>query len=355
MGKCLKLCALILGSTLAFGCASSRNSTPPPEPADETRIEEGAPTEETSLRELEVKEKVAASDPVTGQQVVKKAHSAIGTPYVLGGSAPGGFDCSGLVKWAYNSVGVNLPRTAREQSTVGKKIRNVEDMRAGDIVAFRHPKRGYHTGIYVGDGKFIHSPRQRTRVRINSLSDPYFSATLLGARRVTGGATEQIVAQAESRLEEYVSQRNQNLSIIVGDKDAADEPVFDFPKRTITKKMARRLLRKEMRKARLTAEKRAMARKGTKGAKEAARNVKKSNGKDAKVTKNGKNNKNSVKTVAQNSAKGKKAARETAKNAKTAKNSARKEVRSNAGKKSGKAVSMLQQKKAKAQAKGRRS
>lgn len=63
---------------------------------------------------------------------------------------------------------------------VGKRITRVEDMRAGDIVAFRHPRRGYHTGIYVGDGKFIHSPRRRSTVRITSLDDPYFSGTFLG-------------------------------------------------------------------------------------------------------------------------------------------------------------------------------
>ena len=93
------------------------------------------------------------------RQLLRAARSAIGTPYVVGGTSPGGFDCSGLVCWAYGNVGIKLPRTAREQSVVGTQIRDVEDMQAGDIVAFRHPKRGYHTGIYVGDGKFIHSPR----------------------------------------------------------------------------------------------------------------------------------------------------------------------------------------------------
>ena len=80
-------------------------------------------------------------------KAVQVARSAIGTPYVPGGRNPGGFDCSGLVQWAYKSVGINLPRTAREQSAVGKRITRVEDMRAGDIVAFHHPRRGYHTGI----------------------------------------------------------------------------------------------------------------------------------------------------------------------------------------------------------------
>ena len=140
--------------------------------------------------------------PNSRRQLLRAAHSAIGTPYVVGGTNPGGFDCSGLVCWAYGNVGVKLPRTAREQSVVGTRIKNVEEMQAGDIVAFRHPKRGYHTGIYVGGGKFIHSPRRKSHVKINSLDDPYFSSTFLGARRINLNGRENLLAQAESRLNE---------------------------------------------------------------------------------------------------------------------------------------------------------
>ena len=194
MGKGLKLCALLLGCGLAFGCAAQKSG----EAAEQARVERFRHSYEASLNE---------EQELAGQKLLQHARSAIGTPYVLGGSNPGGFDCSGFVHWAYKNVGVKLPRTAREQSVVGESIRNIEDMRAGDIVAFRHPKRGYHTGIYVGDGKFIHSPRKRTRVRINSLSDPYFSKTLLGARRVSIGSGENLVAQAESRLAVYADAR----------------------------------------------------------------------------------------------------------------------------------------------------
>lgn len=149
-----------------------------------------------------------ARDRASGQSVVKTARSAIGTPYVRGGRNPGGFDCSGLVQWAYQSVGVKLPRTAREQSSIGQRIMRVEDMRAGDIVAFRHPRRGYHTGIYVGDGKFVHSPRRRSSVKISSLDDPYFNNTFLGARRVSMNADGQdLAAQAESRMAQYTEER----------------------------------------------------------------------------------------------------------------------------------------------------
>ncbi|MBO4368895.1 MAG: C40 family peptidase [Desulfovibrio sp.] len=147
-------------------------------------------------------ESYETGSPGSRRQLLRAARSAIGTPYVVGGMSPGGFDCSGLVCWAYGNVGVKLPRTAREQSVVGTRIRRVEDMRAGDIVAFRHPKRGYHTGIYLGDGKFIHSPRRKSHVRINSLDDPYFSETFLSARRINLSGRENLLAQAENRLKE---------------------------------------------------------------------------------------------------------------------------------------------------------
>lgn len=132
--------------------------------------------------------------PLSNVHLVERAKTAIGTPYVRGGTSMSGFDCSGFVQWAYKSVGVSLPRTAREQSVLGTPI-DSDEMEAGDIVAFRHPRRGYHTGIYVGDGKFIHSPRRGKSVEITSLSDPYFSSTFLGARRVSISESDAEAAQ----------------------------------------------------------------------------------------------------------------------------------------------------------------
>lgn len=192
MGKGLKLCALILGAALICGCGQKN----------------GGASGTANLEITPNPSSLAENNPVTGNKLVRKAKSAIGTPYVSGGSQPGGFDCSGLVQWAYNSVGVSVPRTAREQSVIGQKVKDVKDMRAGDIVAFKHPKRGYHTGIYVGDGKFVHSPRKKTRVRINSLSDPYFSSTLLGARRVSLDGSENLLAQSEERLRNLVAEKS---------------------------------------------------------------------------------------------------------------------------------------------------
>lgn len=201
MKQVSRLLLVFTAIAMVFGCAQ-KSAAPQEEQESASYIRQTyAPVGEV--------EKTSHAQPASpaGKHVVSRAKSAIGTPYVYGGSAPGGFDCSGLVKWSYSHVGVTLPRTAREQSVVGEKIRNIEDMRAGDIVAFRHPKRGYHTGIYVGDGKFVHSPRKRTTVRINSLSDPYFKETLLGARRINMQAGENLVAQAQARLDEVIAEK----------------------------------------------------------------------------------------------------------------------------------------------------
>ena len=202
MGRNLTIGAAVVVCAFFLGCATQQQSG-------------GAASEDVQVEYIRDSYKPVSlpeNDPNAGQQLVSKAKSALGTPYVYGGSAPGGFDCSGLVKWAYNSVGVTLPRTAREQSVVGEKVASIEEMRAGDIVAFRHPKRGYHTGIYVGEGKFIHAPRKKTHVRLQSLSDPYFSKTLLGARRVNMASGENLVAQANERLDKMIAEAT-NLTV----------------------------------------------------------------------------------------------------------------------------------------------
>ncbi len=135
--------------------------------------------------------------------LVPTAESAIGTPYKYGGVNKNGFDCSGFVKWVYSHAGVNVPRTAREQSKIGKVIKDQDKMQVGDIVAFYSKKRGYHTGIYVGDGKFVHSPRRRTKVRISELSTSFFSKSFLGARRVLDDIKDSEKDAAQKMLEQY--------------------------------------------------------------------------------------------------------------------------------------------------------
>ncbi len=144
--------------------------------------------------------------------VLARAHRSIGTPYVFGGTRPGGFDCSGLVQWAYKGAGIRLPRTAREQSQSGFGIRDKSQMRAGDIVAFRR-RGGYHTGIYIGDGKFIHAPRRNKRVRIESMDTGYFAHNFIGARRVdTSGRSVELAQAAEQADKKYTATRKSKSS-----------------------------------------------------------------------------------------------------------------------------------------------
>ena len=77
--------------------------------------------------------------PLPNLHLIEQAKTALGTPYVPGGTDTQGFDCSGFVQWAYRNVGVTLPRTAREQSVMGRPIKS-GSMMAGDIVAFNHPR-----------------------------------------------------------------------------------------------------------------------------------------------------------------------------------------------------------------------
>lgn len=142
--------------------------------------------------------------------LMRRAHKAVGTPYVYGGESLAGFDCSGFVRWTYKSVGINLPRTAREQSLLGYRIMDVSKMRAGDIVAFRRSGGGYHTGIYIGDGRFIHAPRTNSRVRVESCDSAFFRNNFIGARRIMLTNGSAAVAEAAER-EDIASDRRSSL------------------------------------------------------------------------------------------------------------------------------------------------
>jgi hypothetical protein len=138
-------------------------------------------------------------DPAVGDMFLKFADTALGTPYIRGGAGMSGFDCSGFVQWTYRNMGIELPRTAREQSQVGRAVA-YHDLRIGDIVTFRHPRRGWHSGIYAGDDRFVHSPSRRQRVRYSSMSDPYFRANFVVARRVVEGNAALDIEAASRRL-----------------------------------------------------------------------------------------------------------------------------------------------------------
>jgi cell wall-associated NlpC family hydrolase len=85
---------------------------------------------------------------------IAAALSQLGTPYVWGGSSPGGFDCSGLVQWAYAQAGVQLPRTTYQQWHAGPRVA-ANALQPGDIVFFDHVG---HEGMYLGGGRYVEAP-----------------------------------------------------------------------------------------------------------------------------------------------------------------------------------------------------
>ena len=122
--------------------------------------------------------------------LVLNAMGSLGVPYRLGGtSAETGFDCSGFVRSMYQqTVGLMLPRTAAEQAAATASI-DKTDLRPGDLVFFNTLRRAYsHVGIYLGEGKFIHSPRAGSQVRVESMNISYWQNRFNGARRVLASA-----------------------------------------------------------------------------------------------------------------------------------------------------------------------
>jgi cell wall-associated NlpC family hydrolase len=122
--------------------------------------------------------------------VVRTALAVVGTPYEWGGSAENGFDCSGLIQYAYGMHGIRLPRTSRAQATTGSMVTPVlEALQPGDILLFAAQPGGgvTHVGMYVGERTFIHSSNtgvKLSRLEAQDSDGAWWVARLVGARRV---------------------------------------------------------------------------------------------------------------------------------------------------------------------------
>jgi hypothetical protein len=138
----------------------------------------------------------AASD------LVISAMNFIGVPYRRGGNggADGseGFDCSGFTRYVFErSLGLVLPRRVDDQAgAAGFSPVAREELKPGDLVFFNTLKRTFsHVGIYVGEGKFIHSPRTGAEVRIEDMRKAYWEHRFTGARRADKAAPVPVAAQ----------------------------------------------------------------------------------------------------------------------------------------------------------------
>ncbi len=128
-----------------------------------------------------------AESGASGGSLINVATQFLGSPYRFGGNGQRGFDCSGFVRTVYSAVGVELPRSAREQFRVGRRV-PTHELRPGDLVFFRtYRPHASHVGIYLGSGLFVHAATRGREVRIDSLDDDYYRKRYLGARRLSLG------------------------------------------------------------------------------------------------------------------------------------------------------------------------
>jgi cell wall-associated NlpC family hydrolase len=131
----------------------------------------------------------------TAHTAFEAAKKELGVPYLYGGESPkAGFDCSGLMQWAYHQAGINLPRVADQQFTAGTPV-GLNDLKEGDLVFFRIGGGDVdHVGMYVGNHQFLEAPRTGEVVQMADLRTPYWSSQFAGARRVvplSGGGLAQ--------------------------------------------------------------------------------------------------------------------------------------------------------------------
>jgi cell wall-associated NlpC family hydrolase len=109
-----------------------------------------------------------------GAKALAAAQTRLGMPYQWGATGPNAFDCSGLTSWAFQQVGITLPRTSAAQSTFGTAV-SKDDLQPGDLVFFYSPVS--HVGIYMGDGKILHASESGEPVKISDISSfPFHNA-----------------------------------------------------------------------------------------------------------------------------------------------------------------------------------
>lgn len=117
----------------------------------------------------------------TGERAARIALEAVGVPYRWGGTSPAsGFDCSGLVRWAYLRVGIDLPHSSYALYGEGRRVGR-SGMRAGDLLFFE----GFgHVALYLGRGRMVHAPQTGRKVEIVGLARSNYGGRLIAARRV---------------------------------------------------------------------------------------------------------------------------------------------------------------------------
>ncbi|SEI43171.1 C40 family peptidase [Frateuria terrea] len=148
------------------------------------------PADPSALVPAQAKESEPASEVADlRQELVALAMKLRDVRYVRGGHSPStGFDCSGFVRYVFaHAIGLHLPANSARQFLAGIKVKR-DDMQPGDLVFFhtRGKKRISHVGIYLDNGRFIHSPSAGKSVEVSSLDEAYWAKHFAGARRPEG-------------------------------------------------------------------------------------------------------------------------------------------------------------------------
>ena len=119
--------------------------------------------------------------------MTRVARAQEGAPYRYGGDGPRAFDCSGLVHFAYDRAGLDLPRTVDRLRQAARPV-DRDRLRRGDLLFFRFEGKLAHVGIYLGDGRFVHAPKTGERVSLADLEHPFWRGKLVGAGRPYGSS-----------------------------------------------------------------------------------------------------------------------------------------------------------------------
>lgn len=182
----------LIAATVLAGCSASATAAETP---TITKASYKAPTSvlevlENPQTQTLLGEQNAAVASVLAKQVkmgkvIRQVESRIGkTWYVFSGDQPTGWDCSGLTRWAYAQLGIDIPHSATKQAGSG---RLVTDPQPGDIVLFGYKgsKSYYHAALYIGGGKVVHAGfRRGTTTQIISISSPAFRGSRVSYVRV---------------------------------------------------------------------------------------------------------------------------------------------------------------------------
>jgi cell wall-associated NlpC family hydrolase len=172
-------------AVLVFGCTAAPDGMTGREPAAaRDRVQpkvQAKPARQTPRRPAPKPKRKPKPKPSLGERAAGVALEAVGVPYQWGGASPAaGFDCSGLVYWAYRHLGIELPHSSYALYDRGRRVARSR-LKAGDLLFFFGLG---HVGLYLGHGRMVHAPHSGRTVEVVSLRGSYYGDQLIGARRV---------------------------------------------------------------------------------------------------------------------------------------------------------------------------